>query len=184
MSGNMWESLKQKHLLSWWNCRFSLAPPSFACSPLHLPFCKSQYLIKSAMFWLRRLHSISQSISHSVSLVLSLGLLLSFGAMREPSSLPDGMAAVCKYQAALFPPCFPGDYQHCINTEVLSAEHTVTAHRHNTHTHTHFGCYRHLFLPLAVCFDWRERMSSIALFAWLSTVQTPSVCRVVAFILL
>lgn len=27
-------------------------------------------------------------------------------------------------------------------------------------------------------------MSSIALFAWLSTVQTPSVCRVVAFILL
>lgn len=40
------------------------------------------------------------------SLVLSPGLSLSFGAMREPSSLPDGIAAVCKYQAALFPPLF------------------------------------------------------------------------------
>lgn len=78
---------------------------------------------------------ISRSISHSASLMLSLGLLLSFGAMREPSSLPDGMAAVYKYQAALFPQCFPGDYQHCINIEVLSTEHTQTAHHHKT-THT------------------------------------------------
>lgn len=83
---------------------------------------------------------ISRSISHSASLMLSLGLLLSFGAMREPSSLPDGMAAVYKYQAALFPQCFPGDYQHCINIEVLSTEHTQTAHHHKTtHTPVHSG---------------------------------------------
>lgn len=63
--------------------------------------------------------------------------LLSSGAMREPSSLPDGIAAVCKYQAALPLPCFPGDYRHCINTEVLSTTYTQTTHHHKTHTHTY-----------------------------------------------
>lgn len=47
--------------------------------------------------------TIYPSIPHSVFQALSLGLLLSSGAMREPSSLPDGIAAVCKYQAALSP---------------------------------------------------------------------------------
>ena len=81
--------------------------------------------------------ALRQPGSHSVSRLLSPGLLLSFGAMREQSSLPDGMAAVCKYQAALLPPCFSKDYEHCINTEVLSMEYTQTTHQHKTHTHTH-----------------------------------------------
>lgn len=126
----------------------SLAVQSFVYLSLNLPF--SHITCHVAIPAL----CICQSISHSVSLELSLGLRLSFGAMREPSSLPDGMAAVCKYQAALFPPCFPGDYQHCINTEVLSAEHTQTAHHHKTHTLAHWEThtlrfYGHLSLQVA-----------------------------------
>lgn len=134
------------------------------------------------------------------SLVLSAGLLLSFGAMREPSSLPDGMAAVCKYQAALFPPYFPGDYQHCINTEVLSTEHTQTAHHHKTHTHTiaqsethtpasfYTGC-GYIILIHSYVFSADSRGGilyiNVCMLSWLGISQKPSVCvlcGVIAFI--
>ena len=76
----------------------------------------------------------------------SLGLFLSFGAMREPSSLPDGVAAVCKYQAAISPPLSP------VFLETTGAAYTPRCCRQNTtwqlitinHTHL-FGLLRASF---------------------------------------